>query len=511
MTEESDPTDEATRSGGEFPGIDGGDSTDTTTADLSMGREAFVALLAKIVLMVTGFLGFVYFGRVLGPTGVGLYYFVLATAKFTVQGLGGVSNAIKKRVSEVDTETDRYLGLGLILLVGFTALLYLIVFALEDFISVQFGPVRYAYGGVAIVGSLGLFALTNRVYAGVGKPGASFWVDTLRSILTLGGQVALLSLGYGAMGLLAGLVGATFLTGVLGFFLVGVRPRLPTRETVRRTVSFARWSVPNAVIDNLYGRVDVVLLGVIVGSTAVGYYEAAIRVTMPATLVAISIGDTLVVKASGLSSLDEDVEFDLRNAMSYVGLLAAPLFAGALALPPESLLVYLLREDFGPAWSAVIGLALFQVFNAYRMPFEAVLDGINRPDLRFRVSLATVVLHLPLVFVLGVTYGLLGVVVATVIAEAVRFVAYQFVARSVFGHPILTRPMAEQWVSAALMFVIVSTAGDAIAPMGGWVDVGALLVLGGVTYFGALFTISSHFRTTTRSVFEDSLSRLDVF
>lgn len=487
------------------PQANADEDTDNTTAELSLGRETAVAFLAKLFLAATGFIGFVFFGQRLGPAGIGIYYFVLATAKFSVQAVGGVSNAIKKRVAEVDTDVGRFLGMGLIVLTCFTALLLFGVFVLEGFIRAEFGPVRYAYGGVAIVGSLGLFTLSNRVYAGVGKPGASFWVDTLRSVLTLGGQVALITVGYGAFGLMGGLVGATLVTGVLGFFLVGVRPRLPTRETVRSTASFARWSVPNALVGNLYSRIDVIFLGVIAGSTVVGYYEAAIRVTMPATLIAISIGDSLVIKASGLSSLDEDVEEDLRNSMSYVGLFAVPLFAGALALPPESLLIYLLGEEFAPAWPAVIGLALYQVLRVYKTPFESVLDGMNRPDLRFRVSLLTVIMHLPLVYTLGNRYGLLGVVGATVVAEAIRFIAYQAVARSIFGRLVLTRPIAEQWLAAGVMYIAVASASSYVAPVDGWFDLLGLLSLGGGSYFIGLSGISGHFRATVRGALSDTL------
>ncbi|WP_049980584.1 hypothetical protein [Halolamina rubra] len=63
--------------------------------------------------------------------------------------------------------------------------------------------------------------------------------------------------------------------------------------------------------------------------------------------------------------------------------------------------------------------------------------------------------------------------------------------------------MAEQWISASVMFAIVSVAGDRIAPIGGWIELIALLSLGGGTYFGVLFVISKHFRTTAWSVFSD--------
>lgn len=470
------------------------------TAGLSMGRESAVAVGAKVTLAFVGLLGFVFFAQTLGPAGIGAYYLVLAGAKFAVQAVGGTATAIKKRVAEVGVDVGPYLGLGLAVVVGFTAVLFVGVFFLEGIIEERLGPVRFAYAGAAIVGSLGLFNLTNRVYAGVGNPGAGFWVDTLRSVLTLGAQVALVVLGYGAMGLAGGLVAATLVSGVVAGILVGVRPRLPTRASVNRTISFAQWSVPNALLSDFYKRVDVLILGVVLGSTVVGYYEAALRVTVPAMFVAIGIGDSLVVKASGLSSLDQDVKVDLRNAMSYVGLFSVPTFVGALALPPESLLVYLLREDFGPAWPALIGLALFQIFNAYRMPFESVINGIDRPELQFRVSLLTTVIHLPLVYYGAITYELVGVVGATVVAEALRVVAYQFLARSVFGRVVLTQPMVEQWASAVVMGAVVWVVGRSVAPVGGWVELGGLLALGAGTYFGLLLVVSGHFRATTRSV-----------
>jgi O-antigen/teichoic acid export membrane protein len=310
----------------------------------------------------------------------------------------------------------------------------------------------------------------------------------------------LLWLGYGAFGLMGGFASATLLTAILVFVLVGTRPQLPDGQTVRRTYEFARWSVPNSLVNNVYARADVLLLGIILGSGAVGLYESALRVTLPATFVAISISDSLTVKASGLSSLGEDVEDDLRNAVSYAGLLSIPLVAGTLALPGDIVLTYLLREDFVAAWPAVIGLAVFQVFNSYRLPFDAVVAGIDRPELQFRVNLLTAVIHIPMAVILTYVYGFLGVVVATIVAECLRVVVYQYVAYRIFGRPVVTRPIAAQIGSAVAMFVGVKGLSVALAPVTGLVEVGALIGSGVVLYFAVLFVVSGHFREATWNV-----------
>jgi O-antigen/teichoic acid export membrane protein len=474
---------------------------DVDTADLSLGRETAVALFAKFVLAATGFLGVLIFARVLGVEGVGKYYFLLAAAKLGVQVSGGVSNAIKKRVSEVGVDPAEFFGLGLLVHTALTGVALAFAVVVYPFVQEQVGPFAFALGVVAIVAALGLFSLANRLYAGIGHPGASFWTDTVRSVVTLVAQVALLVVGMRVLGLMAGLVVATLVTTAGVVVLAKVRPRFPTRETAERVWTFARWSVPNSLLQNMYMRLDVLVLGVVVGNAAVGLYEPAMRLTIPAAFIATSIGDSLTVKASGLSSLDRDVAADLRNALSYTCLFAIPIFFGALAMPRD-----LMGVAFGPeyraGWAALVGLALFQLFNTYRLPFDTVVSGMNRPDLRFRISAFTLAVNVPLAVGLGLEYGLLGVVGATIVAESVRVTAYLVVAHRLFDQVMLPRPLFEQFGAGAVMFGVVSVLSGAVA-ITGWVPLVAVVGAGAVTYFGVLVAVSPHFRLTVRSVLDD--------
>jgi len=471
------------------------------TTDLSIGRQTAIALGAKFLLAATGFAGVVAFARVLGASGLGKYYFLLAIAKLAVQIPGGVSNAVKKRVSEVDVDPSEFFGLGLVVTIAFTGVFLVVLLVSYPLLREQIGPFVFGLGLVAIVGSLGLFSLVNRMYSGIGHPGASFWTDTIRSVLTLAFQVALLVAGLNVLGLMTGLVAATLLTTAGVVVLANVRPSVPTRETARRVWSFARWSVPNSLTQNTYMRLDVLLLGAIVSNAAVGYYEPAMRLTVPAALIAGSIGDTLTVKASGLSSLDRSVVDDLRNSLSYTCLFAIPIFFGALAIP-EPLMVVVFGPEYRPGWIALVGLALFQLFNTYRIPFSHVVDGMNRPDIRFRVSVFTLAINLPLAVLLGLEYGLGGVVAATIIAEALRVAAYLVVAYRLFDQLLLPRPVFEQFGAGAVMFVVVYALSGAIS-ITGVLSLIAVVGVGAVIYFAVLLVVSSNFRLTIASVLAD--------
>ncbi len=474
------------------------------TAQLSLGREALIALIAKFGLALTGFVGVVIFARVLGVDGVGKYYFILAGAKLATQVTSGVNGAIKKRVSEFDIDPEEYLGLGLIANAAIVSTIAVVLFVGTPVLQPYFGPPVFMIGLVAILASLSLFALANRVYAGIGHPGASFWVDSLRSVLTLGAQVAFLLSGFFVVGLIFGLVAATVASAVVAFLLAGVRPALPSKETARNTAVFAKWIVPTNLMQNLYSRLDVLLLYVIVGSSAAGLYEPALRLTIPAVFLASSINDSLSVKASGLHSIDGSVLEDLKNSLSYTSLFAIPIFFGAAAIP-ELLMGTVYGPDFRDGALALVGLGLFQVFNTYRKPFSSVIYGMDRPDLLLKVSTVTLLVNLPLAVVLGVEYGLIGVVVATVVSEAVRVLTYLVVAQRLFDQLLLPRPVLYQFVAGLGMFVAVESVTRAFQVPDGWLWLIVVVGIGASTYFGLLTLVSGHFRLTVREVLEPAI------
>jgi O-antigen/teichoic acid export membrane protein len=464
------------------------------TTSLSVGREALYSLVSKLVMALIGFGGTVVFARLLGPSGLGVYRTALAVAFVATQVSGGVGSAIQKRVSEVDTDPQEFFGAGLVVHLGITVVVLVGLVLLIDPAATYFGSIEVAFGAVAVVATLGLFNVVNRMYAGIGYPARSSWMDTIRSVVTLGFQLLFLWAGMEAFGLLAGLALGTLASGILSMVVAGVRPSIPDRETFDRVYSFARWSVPNGLLTNLYSNSDVMIITAVVGSAATGLYTTALQLVMPAAMLAGSIGDALNVRTSGRSSASKAVDQDLLNALSYTGLFAIPMLFGALAMP-RAIPRTLFGPEFAAAGAALIGMALFQIGNVYAKPFESAFPGIDKPGVVFRVNLLILVVHLPLAAVLGIEYGLIGVVGATVTAEGIRIVVYQILAYREFERIALSRPMAEQFVSAGAMYLMLEAVLTTVG-VRNWVVLVALVGAGAAVYFGTLFAISSHFRVT---------------
>ncbi|WP_435178043.1 lipopolysaccharide biosynthesis protein [Halorussus sp. AFM4] len=469
-----------------------------STADLDIGREALVSVAAKFTMSAFGFVGVMIFARVLGNVGVGRYYVALAVALMLVRVSAGLGQAINKRVSEVDTNPSEYLGLGLAFHVLYVGVVVGIFVAVSPALPVQGISVDDVLGIVLVFSSVGAFQILNRFYSGIGYPGRSFWLDTVRSIVTLAFQLALLYVGMESFGILLGLAIASFITAGLVAVVSGVRPTLPSRQTFAYTGKFAKWSIPTSVVNDVYKRADPLLIWWFVGNGAVGFYETALRLVLPASQLTASISNPLQVKVSGRSSLGEDVREDVANAVTYAGLLGLPMFFGALALP-DVLMRTFFGSGFGQGGEALIGVSLFYVFYIYQIPLESAISGTDRPELTFRVNCAGLLIHIPLAVVLAPQYGLLGVIGATLVAEALMFLMFQFLCRELFGGTIFPAPIAAQTASGVVMFLVVTEIRGMVA-LNHWLPVVTLVCFGAAVYFAVLTVTSSHFRLTLGNV-----------
>lgn len=473
---------------------------------LSIGREALLSLGSKFVMALLGFAGVVLFARILGPAGLGDYRAVIAAGMLLTQFTAGTGTAIKKRVSEIDVQPEEYFGTGLLVHAFFSALVLVLFVLAKPLLSSYFGSDVFLFSVVGVVFSLGLFTIANRLYSGLGYPAASSWLDAIRSVLTLGLQVTLLALGYEVFGVILGFILGTLLSSLISMLVAKIVPIRPTHRTMGHVYSFARWSVSNSLLTHGYSHADVLLVKAFAGSGPAGFYTTAYQLTMPGAMFGGSIRDALSVKSSGRSSKDQSVRMDAANAISYAGLISIPVFFGTLAIPKE-LVVTVFGPEFKPAWTALVALTLWGILDVYRQPFEAIAEGTDRPALIFRINLAVLVFYLPLAVGLGLEYGMLGVIGATIAGDALRTLAYQMWAHKHLGGILLPRPIFEQFGAAAVMYIVVAQGATRVVSITNWAWLLVVVGVGAAVYFATLTVVSTHFRMTLRSAIADTVER----
>lgn len=477
-------------------------------ADMDLGWEAVKGFAGKMLQAVLGFVGTVVFARVLGPTSFGGFYFLLSMAFLAERPIFGVCQAVRKRYSEEGANRPEIMG-GILLAIGaFLAVAVAVLLPLNGLLETHTHVHLASLVFLAILASRALFSAFQRMIGAMGLLSKQTWNDTLRSVLTLPLQIVLVLGGLGGLGAAGmgyGLAGATLTTAGVGAYIVGHRPALPSRSTLWSLWEYAKYSTPGALVGKTYDRLDVLLLGVLVTTGTVGYYEVAYKLTVPATFLSTVVLSGLMPKISSLASKGEEFAPDITNAVAYVSVLAIPVFFGALALA-KPLVVTFYGPEYARASAFLIGLALYQVIAAQSGVFQQTLMGLDRPDIQLRISSATLGFNVVVGVALVMSVGPIGVVVATVFAETARYLMSAYaVAGRVDGIDFLPRTLGEQALAGALMFGVVDTLHTYVA-ISNWFDLAVLVGAGAVAYGLTLLAVSSHLRLTIRSIYADAVS-----
>jgi O-antigen/teichoic acid export membrane protein len=303
--------------------------------------------------------------------------------------------------------------------------------------------------------------------------------------------------------MVGGMMLANLLIAPVVVYAVGVRPRLPSRDAVGTIWTYARYSIPNGIVGTAQQRMDRILLGFLASTAVLGNYEVALKLTLPAMFVAGIAQDGLMSRISNRRSRDESFATDIQNNLANASVFGIPLFFGALTLGGP-VVVTLYSNQYSDAVPFFAGLALFRLLRTQKSILTGVLNGLNRPELNFRISLGVFSFNLIAGVALLFAIGPIGVVIATVVSEVFAYGVRGYMVRSLVPSVrLFPRLLIEQVLSGAVMAVIVYAARLAL-PLATWPYVFAVVGLGGVTYFAVLTAISHSFRATVVAVARDA-------
>lgn len=472
-------------------------------SDVSLGGETAKATLAKFTMAATGFVGTVLFARILGPTSFGGFYLLFGLVKLADRPINGWGIAAKKRFSEVSDYDRELLGSVFVAVAGWTVVVLAgaAVFAgwLQSYTGLDEAPILLA----VLLLSVSLYEPLEKLVQARGLVGTATWTDALRSYLTLPLQIGFVLYGLGAAGMAYGLAGASLLVVPLLLHYIGVSLAIPTRETVRSLWEYARYSIPSNFFGTVYDRFDILLLGLMLTPAAAGQYEVAAKLTLPAVFVATTAASGLMSRVSNLHSQGENVEPDISNTLAFASILSIPIFFGALAIP-KPLVVTIYGGEYAAAASLLVGLALYRVVRTQSAPMVQAVNGLDIPDVNMRLSFVTLVLNVVLGVVLVYLFGAIGVVVATVVAESLRYVVLSLLLkRKLPNLTLFPRTLLEQIGMGAAMFVVVAVA-HSVVTVRSWLDLTLLLALGAGVYGLGLLAISGQLRHTIGSVLRGS-------
>ncbi len=288
-----------------------------------------------------------------------------------------------------------------------------------------------------------VFGAANMVPNGVLLRDRMFLVSGVRLVVTSLASsliaIALAFMGWGAYALVLNTVLQSFFVLVWNLVACGLPlGRMDMMGPLKKIMRFSSFQFLSQVLQYFIRNLDNMLIGAVMGSTALGFYDKAYKLAKyPIEIVPGTIGPVL---KSFFSVADGDLDkiyelfFKVQKVMSVVGVLASVCFA---LCAPELIWLF-----FGDQWGASVTpfaiLSVSIVFQMMNYTVFSVLEGLKRTDYLFRHTLITSI-GMAVLLVIGLWAGTLEAVAAAVsayfILSTVPFV--YFVVRKGFGRSIL--------------------------------------------------------------------------
>ncbi|GAA0656258.1 oligosaccharide flippase family protein [Salarchaeum japonicum] len=473
--------------------------------NINIRKQATISFAGNIVDTGISFLGLVAMAYVLGATGLGQYYLILAVVNVALFPITGLGQAVLKRGSEEPHDPAKIFGTGLSMAFLYVATIVVILagIMISGVIPIRFGP-NVIFAATTVFVTRAALTIQIDAYRGYGHTGYATLVDNAYGILQTILQLGVLVLGFEIFGLLAATTLATLVT-VVGHYLVSVvsisRPQL---SSARSLIAYGRWSVLSSGISTIYQRLPVLVLGFVGLDAAIGYYTSANRLLMLGSYVGGSLAPALMAKTSSQSGGETTGELfqEFRNVHHHVSILAVAFAFGSYALSEPLMATFFDMTD-PLAATALVGLTFYHLIRTLTRVEYAFLDGLDMPELGTRSIAVGLVVQAVLIPVLLSLYEFIGIVIAIVLAHFVTLVIAQLVFWREFGTIPLPGGLIPQGVSGIVMFIVVEgVAGTLGIPS--IFHLLAVIASGAIVYLGTLTVVDSGFREVAHVSFRDA-------
>lgn len=446
---------------------------------MNVSRSSALVFLGSIGATVAGFVGNVYFARVLGSELLGTFFLFQALLTMFVVGTDlGVGTAIEKQMSGSNDRSEVFsTALAFYLTtIGIVAVgVWLFSSHINNYVGAEVAVLL-----IVAVTVTQLKKLTNNALKGELRVGEIAGPMFLNRFGWVAVGALLLTLGFGVESLIYAIIAGATASLIWLAAKLDTSVTRPTVDRFRSLFGFAKYNFIPTVGLRVHNWMDVLVIGYFLTQSSVGAYEVAWKVSAITTILATSISTTMLPQASAWDADSERnrIEDLLTTAITPSVVLIFPAFFGVLALAPE-ILGLLFGPDFTVASLALVVLVAGKVPEAIQMLVGRCLLAMDEPALVARATVWTIALNLVLNVVLILNFGLLGAAIATTTSFTVGLILRIRYLSTLVEFRIPYREVGWCLVASIAMYAFVRLATDRIV-------VDSLPKLVGVVLFGGV-------------------------
>ncbi len=402
-------------------------------------RGSLTLLVGQIVTAIISTFTVIWMARVLGPTAYGLYTIALLPISIALlfQDLG--MNTALMRFCSLYRHEGRNTELKTVVLTG---LLFSIATSLviSAALYIFAGPISSTFlkrpevtplvqaSALAVLGGGGLLTTIQAVLVGYEMMGLRSFTQIFWSIMRTVFTVALLLIGLGAYGALLAYTASQLVAGLVGALLVFIFIKFgkgKTRPSWTVLKEFLRYGLPvsmGSLLGGILSQLFNSLMVIYAATDLIGNYGAATNFGVLVSFLLVPISTTLFPLFSKFKKNDTELKSIFQLAVKYTSMITLPVVLVIIAVSaPLTRIIYGIEYPYVAlylnlyiltyAWEGLGGISL-----------SNAISGVGESRVSFRASIYTFIAGAILVFALGPTYGIIGILITMIICPRAGWV-----------------------------------------------------------------------------------------
>lgn len=461
----------------------------------SIARNVGFSFIVGVTSAVFTAVLLLFLVRALGPEEYGVFALAMSVGGLvTLPANLGISNAAARFMAE--SRDDRPTVHGVVADAFRIKLLASGFFSLVLVIAAE--PIAAAYDtpeltwpirilSLAVFGQ-SMLQLYDQIFEAEGRLSVYLRIVAVESALETFSSIALVLGGLGVSGAIAGRAGAYLFAAGFGLVLVvrtvGMTPAMVRRShgNVRRIVGYGSALLIIDGVFTLFSKVDVLLIGAILDVTAVGEFEAAMRLAAMTTYAGAAVAAGVAPRVARSKEGADTSAFDssLRRLMALQGIFIAPFLIWA-----EPLTEIALGSEYTESADVLRAVTPFVFLLAISPVLAQGVNYMGEARLRIPIAIVALLVNLAIDLALLSEIGIVAGAIGTDVAYAIYVGAHLWICKRLIGTQL--RPLARTFMAVLLAIACMSAVlfafgtGDVALP---------LLLAGGVlglaVYAGAL-------------------------
>lgn len=430
-----------------------------------IAKNIGVLLFAKIVSHIINFFFIMYTARYFGAEGFGILSFALAfTGLFGVFSDIGLATLTVREVARDKSLAQKYLGNIVVMKIILVVITFGLIVLTINLLGYPEQTVKVVYL-VALSIIAGAFSeMFYSIFHAYEKMEYHSVGHILRSALMLSGALFAISKGFSVVGFAyiyffvsAVVLGYCFVVCVWKFVL----PKIEVdwgfwKPTIKEALPF--WL--SGVFVVVYFRIDMVMLSMIKGDAAVGWYAASYRLIDALAFIPVSLTSAIYPVFSKLYGNSENsLKMIFEKCFKYLFIIAFPIGVGTTLLA-DRIILLIFGSEFIPSIIALQILIWAGVLSFINCTPATLLNSINEQKTLMKITGLGAIFNISMNLILIPKLGYVGASIATVATEfIVGVILFYFISKYMYKN-LLDKTITRPIIAGMLMGVFVVLFAD---------------------------------------------------